>query len=67
MVRGNGVDEIEKYSETTKFMICIFWNFYDLLYIYILDKGERYNSKLVIDVLVAELEQVGLKHRPVMD
>jgi hypothetical protein len=47
-----------------KFIVCIFWNFYNLLYIYILDEDEHYNTSLVVNHLFPQLEQVALSHRP---
>jgi hypothetical protein len=61
----NDVMEVERRKlYPKKFLVCIFWNFYDLLYIYVLDTGARYNSVLVVDELFPGLEEVALKHRP---
>jgi histone-lysine N-methyltransferase SETMAR len=59
------VEEVERRAlHATKFMVCFFWNFVDFHFIYILDVGEKYNSKLVVDTIFPLLENVAFKHRP---
>jgi hypothetical protein len=51
----NEVEEVErKFPKATKFMVCIFWNFCDLLFIYILDRKQKFNSQLVINTLIPQ-------------